>query len=115
MLKMVKKGRAAAFLLVLLLSISSLIISSEAFASAVSPYQVEQVMAKKKVKKKVKKKRKAKKKAAKKVKKIKKKVVKKKKKTKKKSSENLTTPRGKPTGVPMMAFYQHPCTTRALG
>lgn len=94
MLKMAKKGRAAAFLLVLLLSISSLIISSEAFASSVSPYQVEQVMAKKKVKKKVKKKRKAKrkakKKAAKKVKKIKKKVVKKKKKTKKKSSENIT-------------------------
>ena len=90
MLKMAKKGRAAAFLLVLLLSLSSLIISSEAFASAVSPYQVEQVMAKKKVKKKVKKKRKAKKKAAKKVKKIKKKPVKKKKKAKKKSSENIT-------------------------
>ena len=70
--------------------VSSLIISSEAFASAVSPYQVEQVMAKKKVKKKVKKKRKAKRKAAKKVKKIKKKPVKKKKKTKKESSENIT-------------------------
>ena len=27
----------------------------------------------------------------------------------------LTTPRGKPAGVPMIAFYQHPYTTRALG
>lgn len=27
----------------------------------------------------------------------------------------LTTPRGKPAGVPMMAFYQPPCTARALG
>ena len=28
---------------------------------------------------------------------------------------NLTTPRGKPAGVPMIAFYQHPYTARALG
>ena len=27
----------------------------------------------------------------------------------------LTTPRGKPAGVPMIAFYQHPYTARALG
>lgn len=27
----------------------------------------------------------------------------------------LTTPRGKPAGVPMMAFYQHPYAARALG
>lgn len=27
----------------------------------------------------------------------------------------LTTPRGKPAGVPMMVFYQHPYTARALG
>lgn len=31
------------------------------------------------------------------------------------SFEKLTTPRGKPAGVPMMAFYQHPYTARALG
>ena len=29
--------------------------------------------------------------------------------------KSLTTPRGKPAGVPMIAFYQHPYTTRALG
>ena len=27
----------------------------------------------------------------------------------------LTTPQGKPAGVPMMAFYQHPYTARTLG
>ena len=35
--------------------------------------------------------------------------------TKTKRSDLLTTPRGKPAGVPMIAFYQHPYTARALG
>lgn len=35
--------------------------------------------------------------------------------TKKLKGFQLTTPRGKPAGVPMIAFYQHPYTTRALG